>query len=49
MEAPGDTLLAQARFERIEVKGFREATLRLADALLAHGFGAVFWRGSEYA
>jgi hypothetical protein len=37
----GRQMLAQALFERVEVRGFREVTLRLTDAALAHGFGAV--------
>jgi hypothetical protein len=34
-------MLAEALFERIEVRGFREARLHLTDAAIAHGFGAV--------
>jgi hypothetical protein len=38
---PGRRMLAQALFERIEALGFREATLRLTDTALAHGFAAI--------
>ena len=34
-------MLAEAFFERIEVRGFREVRLHLTDAAIAHGFGAV--------
>jgi hypothetical protein len=34
-------MLAEALFERIDVRGFREATLRLTDTAIAHGFAAV--------
>lgn len=34
-------MLAEALFERIEVRGFREVQLHLTDAAIAHGFGAV--------
>jgi hypothetical protein len=37
----GRKMLAEALFERIEVRGFREARLHLTDAAIAHGFGAV--------
>ena len=37
----GRKMLAEALFERIEVRGFREARLYLTDAAVAHGFGAV--------
>jgi hypothetical protein len=38
---PGRRLLAEALFERIDAVGFREATLHLSDAAIAHGFAAV--------
>jgi hypothetical protein len=38
---PGRQMLAEALFERIEVRGFREVRLHLTDAAIAHGFGAV--------
>lgn len=38
---PGRKALAQALFVRIEVRGFREVTLRLTDSAIAHGFGSV--------
>lgn len=38
---PGRRLLAEALFERIDATGFREATLRLTDTAIAHGFAAV--------
>jgi hypothetical protein len=34
-------MLAEALFERIEARGFREVRLHLTDAAIAHGFGAV--------
>ncbi len=34
-------MLVEALFERIEVLGFREATLRLAENAIAYGFAAV--------
>jgi DNA invertase Pin-like site-specific DNA recombinase len=37
----GRRMLAEALFERIEARGFREATLRLTDTAIAHGFAAV--------
>jgi hypothetical protein len=37
----GRKMLAEALFERIEVRGFREARLHLTDAAIAYGFGAV--------
>ena len=37
----GRKMLAEALFERIEVRGFREARLHLTDAAIAHGFGTV--------
>ena len=37
----GRRTLAEARSERIEALGFREATLRLTDAAISHGFAAV--------
>ena len=37
----GRKMLAEALFERIEVRGFREVRLHLTDAAIAHGFGAV--------
>jgi hypothetical protein len=38
---PGRQMLAEALFERIEVRGFREVRLHLTDAAIAHGFRAV--------
>ena len=38
---PGRRMLAEALFERIDALGFREATLRLTEEALAHGFAAV--------
>jgi hypothetical protein len=38
---PGRRMLAEALFERIDARGFREATLRLSDTAIAHGFAAV--------
>jgi DNA invertase Pin-like site-specific DNA recombinase len=37
----GRRMLAEALFERIDARGFREATLRLTDTAIAHGFAAV--------
>ena len=37
----GRQMLAEALFERIDVRGFREVRLHLTDAAIAHGFGAV--------
>ena len=37
----GRKMLAEALFERIEVRGFREVRLHLTDAAIANGFGAV--------
>jgi hypothetical protein len=37
----GRKMLAEALFERIDVRGFRETRLHLTDAAIAHGFGAV--------
>ncbi len=34
---PGRRVLAEALFERTEVLGFREATLRLTENAIAHG------------
>ena len=34
-------MLADALFERIEVRGLREARLHLTDAAIAHGLRAV--------
>ena len=34
-------MLAEALFERIEARGFREATLRLTATAVSHGFAAV--------
>jgi hypothetical protein len=38
---PGRRMLAEALFHRIDALGFREATLRLTDHAIAHGFAAV--------
>ena len=38
---PGGRTLAEALFERIDVLGAREATIRLTDAAVAYGFAAV--------
>jgi hypothetical protein len=38
---PGRRMLAEALFSRIEVLGAREATIRLTDAAVAHGFAAA--------
>lgn len=38
---PGRRMLAEALFERIDARGFREATLRLSETAIAHGFAAV--------
>jgi hypothetical protein len=37
----GRRMLAEALFERIDALGSREATLRLTDTAIAHGFAAV--------
>jgi hypothetical protein len=37
----GRRMLAEALFDRIDARGFREATLRLTDTAIAHGFAAV--------
>jgi hypothetical protein len=37
----GRRMLAEALFQRIEVRGFREMTLRLTEDAIAHGFAAV--------
>jgi hypothetical protein len=37
---PGRRILAEALFERIDVLSLREATIRLTDAAVAHGFAA---------
>jgi hypothetical protein len=37
----GRRMVAEALFERIDARGFREATLRLTDTAIAHGFAAV--------
>ena len=37
----GRRMLAEALFERIDARGFREATLSLSDTAIAHGFAAV--------
>jgi hypothetical protein len=37
----GRRMLTEALFERIDVRGFRDVTLRLTDEALAHSFGAV--------
>jgi hypothetical protein len=34
-------MLTEALFERIDARGFREATLRLSDTAIAHGFATV--------
>jgi hypothetical protein len=34
-------MMAEALFERIEARGFREVQLHLTDSAIAHGFGAV--------
>jgi hypothetical protein len=34
-------MLAEAPFDRIEARGFREVRLHLTDAAIAHRFGAV--------
>ena len=34
-------MLAQALFERVKVRGFREVTVHLTDEARAYGFGAV--------
>jgi hypothetical protein len=38
---PGRKMLAEALFERIDARGFREVTLRLTETAVAHGFAAV--------
>jgi hypothetical protein len=38
---PGRKMLAEALFERIDVRGFQEVEIHLTDAAIAHGFGAV--------
>jgi hypothetical protein len=38
---PGRRMLAESVFERIDVLGFREATIRLTDSAVAHGFAAA--------
>jgi hypothetical protein len=38
---PGRWMLAEELFERIDARGLREATLRLTDRAIAHGFAAV--------
>jgi hypothetical protein len=37
----GRQMLAEALFERIEARGFREVQLHLTDTAVTHGFGAV--------
>jgi DNA invertase Pin-like site-specific DNA recombinase len=37
----GRKMLAEALFNRIDVRGFRDATVRLTDEAIANGFGAV--------
>jgi hypothetical protein len=37
----GRRMLAEALFERIDARGFREATLLLTDTAIAHGFAEV--------
>ncbi len=37
----GRQMLAEALFEGIDARGFRELTLHLTDTAIAHGFGAV--------
>ena len=37
----GRKMLAEALFERIEARGFREVRLHLTNAAIAHGFGTV--------
>lgn len=37
----GRQMLAEALFEGIDARGFRELTLHLTEAAIAHGFGAV--------
>lgn len=53
---PGRKMLAEALFERIDVRGFQEVRIHLTDAAIAHGFGAVLperfgnirkWSGRE--
>ncbi len=34
-------MLAEALFKRIHARGFRDATLRLTETAIAHGFAAV--------
>ena len=34
-------MLTEALFSRVDVRGFKEVTLRLTDEAAAHGFGAV--------
>ena len=38
---PGRRMLAESLFERIDVLSFREATIRLTDSAVAHGFAAA--------
>jgi len=38
---PGRRILAEALFERIEVLGAREGTIRLTDGAVAYGFAAA--------
>ena len=45
---PGRQMLAEALFKRIEVRGFRDVTVRLTDEAIANGFGAVLPAQSEY-
>jgi hypothetical protein len=41
MGGPGRRMLAEALFERIDVLGAREATIRLTDSAVAYGFAAA--------
>lgn len=38
---PGRRMLAEALFERIDFLGFKEASIRLTDVAVAHGFAAA--------
>ena len=38
---PGRRMLAEALFERIDVFGAREATIRLTEVAMAYGFAAA--------
>ena len=38
---PGRRMLAESLFSRIDAAGFREATLRLTNSAIAHGFASV--------